>query len=79
MKGMPRECEMKKIQSGQVKLDFLCSSMMSTLKNGRNFWKWESEGIILKAWDESGSGNIFIFYQIPTIHLLGTCFSVTMG
>ena len=37
MKGMPRECEMKKIQSGQVRLDFLCSSMLSTLKNGRNF------------------------------------------
>ena len=39
MKGMPRECEMKKIQSGQVRLDFLCSSMLSTLKKWKEFLK----------------------------------------
>ena len=32
MKGMPGDCEMKKIQNGEVRLGLLCSSTLSTLK-----------------------------------------------
>ena len=64
-KGMTGECEMKKIQNGEVRLDFLCSSTLSALKNGRNFWKWEGKEIILKAWDVSVRGSVFFSSKLP--------------
>ena len=39
MKGMPGDCEMKKIQNGEVRLGLLCSSTLSTLKKWNGILK----------------------------------------